>query len=61
MRRITNISQLPQKVQDRLAREGRMQAIRDKHKGKTPDQITNADVMEYMKEEMVQELVFVQR
>ncbi len=56
MRRITDITQLPQEVQDRLASEERLQAIRDKHKGKHPDQITNADVMEYTKEDMVQKL-----
>ena len=30
--------------------------LREKHKGKTRDQITNADAMEYLKERMAKEL-----
>lgn len=56
MREITNISQLSVEKQKELANENAKQALRDKHKDKKAAKLTKADVDEWNKQKMVEEL-----
>ena len=56
MRKITNISQLPEETQKLIAKESVRKALGDKHKGKKAFQLTSADIEQWTRQKMAEEL-----
>lgn len=56
MRKITQTSQLPQDIQKEIAQKKARNVLRDKYQSKKKSQLAQADVIEYMKVKMAEEL-----
>ena len=56
MRKITEISQLPEETQKLIAKEVARKALWNKHKSKKATQLTSADIEEWARQKMADEL-----